>query len=209
MAPKITLYFSIGSCSGASYMALSTVGADFETVQVDLKAHKTVDGRDYYTINPAGAVPALEVDGKILTENVAVLSYIADLKPEAKLLPPRGSWEYYKALEAVSLVATDLHKTIGALFNPALPAEVADFQKARFLKIVKRMDETLASQKWLVAGEDPTIGDYYANVVLSWTAFLKVDISEFKNVVAYQERFKAVPGIAAAMAEWMSGGKKK
>ncbi len=86
------LYFSPGACSLADHIALHEGGFKFEWIKVDLKAKKTADGQDYEKINPKGYVPTLVLDdGSVLTENVAILSWIADQKPE--LAPKSGDLE--------------------------------------------------------------------------------------------------------------------
>ena len=86
------LYYMTGTCSLASYIALNEAGIKFEAVSVDRKNHKAADGEDFNAINTKGYVPALRLDnGELLTENVAVLQYIADRNPAAKLAPPAGT----------------------------------------------------------------------------------------------------------------------
>lgn len=140
----------------------------FPAVKVDLKSHTLADGSDYYKINPKGAVPSLDIDGTILTENGAILQYVADLAPAGVLAPAYGTMGRYQQMEALAWVASELHKTFGPLFNPATPEPTKELAKERLHKHFKAMDEKLASQKWLTAGENPTTADYYANVCLSW-----------------------------------------
>jgi glutathione S-transferase len=102
------LYYSPGACSLAPHIALREAGLSFEIEKVDLAAKKTERGADYWTINPKGYVPALQLDdGEILTEASAVLQYIADLKPAAKLLPAAGTKERYRALEWIGFITHD------------------------------------------------------------------------------------------------------
>src|SRR4051812_38928912 len=94
------LYYLKGACSFASYISLCETGVKFEAVEVDRATKKTKDGEDYTQVNTKGYVPALRLDnGQVLTENVSVLQYIADLKPEAKLAPPAGTIERYRLVE--------------------------------------------------------------------------------------------------------------
>ncbi len=94
------LYYLKGACSLASYIALCETGIKFEATAIDRATKKTGDGEDFNAVNPKGYAPALRLDnGQVLTENVAVLQYIADLKPEAKLAPPAGTLERYRLIE--------------------------------------------------------------------------------------------------------------
>src|SRR5579862_9606052 len=85
------LYYMKGACSLASYISLNEAGVKFDAVEIDHKTHKSRTGEDLSKINGKNYVPVLRLDnGEILTENVAVLSYIGDLNPDAKLAPPRS-----------------------------------------------------------------------------------------------------------------------
>lgn len=183
----------------------------FPAVQVDLKTHTVVaDGSDFYKINPKGAVPALEVDGKMLTENSAILQYVADLDASNKLgAGAWGSWNRYKMTESLGWVASELHKTFGPLFNPATPDEWKTAMKERLAKHFTTLDTTFAKQKFLVEGTDaPTVADLYCYVCLSWCGFVGVDLSPYTNVHRFQKDVEAVDAIAKGKAEWLSGGKK-
>src|SRR5215475_11545394 len=111
------LYFFPGACSMASNIALREAGIPFELAKVD-KRTKRVDGVDFSTINPKGYVPTLQLDdGRVLTENVVILQYIADLKPAAKLAPPVGTFERYRLQEWLSFINSELHKSFTPLFS--------------------------------------------------------------------------------------------
>lgn len=85
------LYYSPGACSLAAHIILNEINVDFDLERVNLKTHKTEKGADYYEINPKGYVPALEINpGLILTENVAILPFLAQHDPKQDLIPPSG-----------------------------------------------------------------------------------------------------------------------
>src|SRR4051812_18910294 len=109
------LYYSPGACSLADHIALIAAGIDHETEKVDLKVKTTETGRDYRQINPKGYVPALELDdGQILTENIAVLLYIAH--SAGKLLPE--GFARWRVIEMTAFISTELHKNFKPLFDP-------------------------------------------------------------------------------------------
>jgi len=115
------LYFSPGACSLAPHIALHEIGVPFDGLRVDLKAHKVADGTDYYSVNPKGYVPLLELDtGERLTEAAVILQYIADRKP-GTLAPAFGSIERYRLMEWLNFIATEVHKQFGPLFYPTTP----------------------------------------------------------------------------------------
>ena len=102
------LYLAPGACSLADHIALHEAGLAFERVRVDLRAKRTEDGRDFNEINPKGYVPALVLDdGQLLTENVAILCWVAERAPE---LAPDGELGRIRLLEMLAFIATELHK---------------------------------------------------------------------------------------------------
>src|SRR4029450_13712891 len=111
------LYFAPAACSLAPHIAAREAGLDLALEKVDLKAKKTESGRDYFSINPKGAVPALEIDGgEVLTENAIVLQYLADKGPQSQLIASNGMarWRF---LELVNFIATELHKGFARLWD--------------------------------------------------------------------------------------------
>ena len=119
------LYLSPGACSLASHIALNEAGLAFEQVKVDLKTHRTALGDDFAKINPKGYVPALKFDnGEVLTENIAILSWIGD---QAEKLPPLDSLSRYRLLEALAYISTEVHKAFKQLFS----AEATEASKRR------------------------------------------------------------------------------
>ncbi|WP_157953572.1 glutathione S-transferase N-terminal domain-containing protein [Zobellella maritima] len=125
------------SCSSAAHICLLEAGLDFTLIKVNLGGDRRLpDGRHLNDINPKGYVPGLELDnGKVLTENVAILQYIAAQKPEIGLAPANGALARYRLLEWLGFIDSEVHKTLGLLFNPRL-AEIA--KPARLEKLGQR-----------------------------------------------------------------------
>src|SRR4051812_25686803 len=104
------LFYSPGACSLAARIALHEAGVEFQSEKVDLKTKTTASGQEFIGINPKGYVPALQLlDGQVLTENQAILQYIADRKPQANLAPPAGTIERYQLQEWLGFIGTELH----------------------------------------------------------------------------------------------------
>lgn len=183
------LYTSPGSCSSASHIALVEGGIPFEAVIVDLRGDRTLpDGRKFTDINPKNYVPVLELDnGELLTENVAVLQYIADQAPNSGLAPPAGTLERYRLEEWLGYINSELHKTIGNFFNPDLPAEMRDYVTNKLNQRFGYVDEQLADKQFLM-GDTFTVADAYLFIVASWAPMVKYDLSPFENVQAWQSR---------------------
>ena len=112
-----TLYYTPGACSLSPHIVLREAGLDFELERVDLAAKKTETGADYRAVNPKGYVPALRLDdGQVLTEGAAIVQYLADKRPDARLAPPAGTLERVRLQEHLNFVASELHKA----FSPAI-----------------------------------------------------------------------------------------
>jgi len=118
------LYYMPGACSLASHILLAETGATYELERVG-RDKKTENGGDFLSINPKGYVPALKLDdGEIITEGVAIQSFIADSHPASHLLPKPGTRERLRADELMIFIATEIHKGFSPLFSPTLPEEL-------------------------------------------------------------------------------------
>jgi glutathione S-transferase len=193
------LYFSPGACSLAPHIVLNESGLTFTLVKADLKAHKLEDGSDYYQTTSKGQVPLLELDnGERLSEGPAITQYIADQVPAKKLAPANGTMERYRAQEWLNFVTSELHKGIGGLFNPAMPADGKAVIRARATSKLHWVDERLEGKQYLM-GDAFTIADAYLFTVTNWTGHTGIDISGMKNLSAFQARMAARPAVQAAL----------
>ncbi|MBM7115084.1 glutathione transferase GstA [Archangium primigenium] len=193
------LYFAPGACSLSPHIVLFEAGQKFEAEKVDLGSKKTASGQDFNAINPKGYVPALVMDdGSVLTEGPAIVQYIADKAPNAKLAPANGSLERYRLQETLNFISTELHKTMGALFNPNLPEDAKKMFRAMAIKRLTSVNETLGKQSFLQGGEF-SVADAYLFTVLSWAGHVGVDLSPFAAIKSYQERVGARPNVQAAL----------
>jgi glutathione S-transferase len=192
------LYYMPGACSLAPHIALREAGLPVELEQVD-RSKKTASGADYLTINPKGAVPAVRLDdGQVLTEAAIIQQYIADKVPAKKLAPAAGTPERLRLQEWLNYIASELHKGIGQLFNPAMPDDYKEaVKKGLAARQFAHLEKALAGRDYLLG--DFTIADGYAFTVLNWTKLHKIDLSAFPNVVAYMQRVAARPAVQAAM----------
>src|SRR5262252_1946736 len=121
---SMKLYYAPGACSLSPHIVAREAGIPIELEKVNLADHKTETGQDYMTVNPKGYVPALRFDdGSILTEGPAIVQYLADQKPASGLAPAAGTLERYRVQEWLTFIGTELHKTLGSLFNPATSEE--------------------------------------------------------------------------------------
>ena len=193
------LYTMPGACSLAANIVLREAGIPFELVKISHHTHKTAAGVDLNEINSKGYVPALVLDnGELLTENAALLPYIADLQPSAQLAPPNGTLERYRLVEWLAFINSELHKSFSPLFAPNAPEDMKKYARGNLVKRLAWLSERLGSQSYLV-GERFTVADSYLFVVLSWSGHVAVDLSPWPNLTAFQERIAARPHVIAAL----------
>src|SRR5205814_3118800 len=150
-------------------------------VKVDTATKKLADGGDYWAVNPKGYVPAVELDnGELLTEGPTIVQYLADKKPEAKLLPPAGTMERVRVQEMLGYINSEIHKTYSPLFRPTTTPELRkdreEYLRKRYGLIVKQ----LAKGPYLF-GEQFTVADAYLFTVTNWANFVTLDLSEVLN----------------------------
>jgi glutathione S-transferase len=193
------LYYSPGACSLSPHIVARELGVDIKLEKVDTKTKQTETGRDYLQINPKGYVPALELDnGDVLTEGTAIVQYLADRKPEAKLAPANGTFERARLQETLGYISTELHKTYTPIFYPTTPAEVKQERKHYLRKRYGLIEQTLAKQPYLL-GDQFTVADAYLFAVTNWAGHVDFDLSEFKALGEYQQRIAARPTVQAAL----------
>ncbi len=193
------LYYSPGACSLSPHIALREAGLPFDLVMASTKTHKLADGTDYYTINPKGYVPLLELDdGQRLTEGPAIVQYIGDKAPASGLVPAAGTMARYRQIEWLNFVSTELHKSYSPLFNPAMPEEGKAVYRERLKGRYKYVNEQLEGKQFLM-GDGFSAADAYLFTVTSWAKHVGVDITGLANVQAFVERVASRPSVQAAL----------
>ena len=191
------LYYAPGACSLADHIALNASGLPFEAEAVDLKAKTTASGKDFRTINPKGYVPALALDGgEILTENIAILSYIADRS--GKLTPGSGLPKW-RVLEMLAFTSTELHKSFKPFFTPDATEAAKDAAKDVLTARFKLADEQLSGRQFIV-GDALSVADCYLFVMLMW-AVNKVGLELPGGLEPYYRRLQQDPPFAKALAD--------
>lgn len=194
------LYSHPGSCSSAAHIALLEAGVPFEQIRINLRGdRKLPDGRDFREINPKGYVPVLELDsGECLSEVVAILSYIADENPAAKLAPI-DPLQRVHMLEWLCYINSEVHKGCSTLFSPDMPDEVKQAAGERLAMRLDYIDNAMTGRDYLM-GERFTVADAYLFIVLGWMPMLKFDLAPYKNFAAYRERIAGRTAVKDALA---------
>jgi len=193
------LYYSNGACSLSPHIVLRESGLPFTLVRASTKTHALDDGTDYYTINPKGSVPLLELDnGERLSEGPAIVQYIADQAPDKKLAPANGTFERYRVQEWLNFITSELHKGYSPLFRPTTPEDFKPVLRELLLKKYEFVDSKLAGKQYLM-GDSFTVPDAYLFTVTNWAKHVGLDLSKFANLQAFMARMSARPAVQAAL----------
>jgi glutathione S-transferase len=192
------LYYYPGACSMAVHIVLREAGFKFDLDKVDLAAKKTEGGEDYLAVNPKGYVPALRLDdGAVLTEVGPIIQYLADQRPRRSLAPKPRTMERYRLMEWLNFIAAEIHKSLGAFFNPKMTPEWREAQLALVGRRFSYLEKALGSNQYLVG--EFSVADAYLFVVLNWANLHKIDTSAWPNLQSYMRRIAERPAVKKAM----------
>ena len=193
------LFYASGACSLSPHIVAREAGIDLRLQKVDTKTKTVATEGDFLTVNPKGYVPALELDnGEVLTEGPAIVQYLADLKPQSGLAPPAGTMARYRLQEMLGYINSEIHKTYSPLFRAETPAETRAERQTYLLKRYALIDKQLEGRQYLF-GDTFTAADAYLFTVTSWAQHVKLDLSSFPHLLAFQQRVAARPAVQTAM----------
>lgn len=195
-----TLYYSPGACSLASHQALEEAGAQYETKPVMLAKGEHMT-EEYKKVNPRQKVPALKLDdGSVLTENVAILHYVARKHPQANLLP-KDEAEQFRCLSQCAWFSNSAQPPFGRIFRPERFSADEDAKdgiresgKKAFLAALQDVDGMLAGKEWLM-GSQFTICDPYALVFYYWGTRVEMPMKDLKSYTAWKDRMLKRPAV--------------
>ena len=196
------LYTKPGACSLSDHIALRWIGKPFDLQVMDAAGMKTPE---YLALNPAGAEPVLEVDGWALTQNAAILNFLADAFPESGLGgdgTPKSRAEINRWL---AFLNADVHPAFHPIFgstrflgDEAMIEKSKDNARQKLRGLFERLDAQLAGKDWLTGAR--SIADPYLFVTLRWARGTQVDLSGLDNLERFFNRMRADDGVAAAMS---------
>lgn len=196
------LYYTLGACSMSDHIALEWIGQPYSAHRMTKEGLKSAD---FLKLNPAGAVPVLELDGWSLTQNAAILNYLADAFPDARLGgdgTPRGRAEVNRWL---AFLNADVHTTFHPLFGSTSYLDDAAAEQTKMNALSKlrdlfgRLDQQLNGREWLTGAR--SIADPYLFVVLRWAKAMSVDLSGYDNLSSFFDRMLVDPGVGNVLAE--------
>jgi glutathione S-transferase len=194
------LYTSPGACSMADHIVLHWIGAPFKAQVVSSDERKTPE---YLALNPSGSVPVLEDDGWVLTQNAAIMNYLADLHPEAGLGgdgTPKGRAVVNRWL---AFLNADVHPAFLPLFGSTAylgdesAAKTKDDARKKLRGFFARLDQQLKGQQWLTGTR--SVADAYLFVVTQWAKKMGIDLSGLDHLTAFDQHMAADAGVQAAM----------
>ncbi|HZH42650.1 MAG TPA: glutathione binding-like protein [Lysobacter sp.] len=204
MSRPLTLFYSPGACSLAPHVLLEEVGATFDTVRVPVREGANLRP-EYLAINPRGRLPALRIGDEVLTENPAVLTWIAFAHPQAALLPPAGSVEFGRALEWLAWLTSSVHIAYAQLWRPArfvgpgAPPAVESPVQNHGRTLIEQYYAEIESR---LEGRDYAVGDRFgvadANLLpfYRWGGLIGIDMRrEFPHWTAHVERMLERPAV--------------
>lgn len=214
------LYFSRGACSLAPHIVLKEANIACDLVSVDLRKKVTSTGDDFWQINPKGYVPALRLNsGEVLSEDVAVLLYLAEQAPQADLFPKPSTRPWFQGLEWLIFISTEMHKGLGTLaFGSTLSDAHKEQVKSRLVQrlnfIAKHLelgtesgmaDASARGAQPFLLGKQFSVADAYMYTVLRWMPYAKDPELNLETgwpvVAAYMKRVHDRPGVQSALAE--------
>ena len=195
------LYTKPGACSLADHIALTWAGKPFD-VQVFTAAE--MKQPEYLKINPAGAVPVI-VDGDFtLTQNAAILNYIADLNPDSQLGGDGSAKSRAEINRWLAFFNSDVHPTFHPLFgstgflgDAAAIEKTKEVARKKLRGLYERADQQLEGKDWLTGTR--SIADPYLFVTLQWAKKLGLDLGDLQNLSAFDQRMAADPGVQNAL----------
>lgn len=194
------LYYSTGACSLSPHIVLREAGLPFDLVLASTRTHQLADGTDFYTINPKGYVPVLELDdGQRLTEGPVIVQYIADQVPDQQLAGgPIGSMPRYRVMEWLNFITSEVHKSFSPLFGPNSD-EIKALARERVTKRLQWVDTQLEGKDYLL-GKTFSVADAYLFTVASWCAYVQIDTAPWPHLHAFMARMAQRPAVQAALS---------
>jgi glutathione S-transferase len=202
----LKLYYAPGTCALASHITLAEAGADYTTERIDFKANQQ-QSPEYLAINPKGRVPALVTDRGVLTENPAMLVYIAQSFPKAKLAPLDDPFAFAQVQSINSYLSSTVHVAHshkGRGYRWATEESSFADMKRMIPKsmgaVFALLERSMLQGPWMM-GETYTICDPYLFTLAGWLEGDGVDISTLPKVADHFKRMKDRPAVQKALAE--------
>lgn len=202
--PQFDFYFSPGACSLATHICLEEAGAAFTPRPTYTRKGQTRTP-EYLALNPKGKIPMLGIDGRMLTENTAIITYLNRSFPAAKLLPAGDALKEAEALAFIAWCASGVHPVMSRFFGPQNFCDLPDSADNVKALATKASAANFALIEKAVTGRDWVFGDWsaadaYIFVFFNWATKLGLDMTAFPNYAAHAERMQQRPAVQRALA---------
>ncbi len=198
------LFYSTATASTSSHLALVESELPFEKIEVSWE--KKLNLRELKAANPFEAVPTLIAsDGKVLTQNLAILEYAADQVPARRLLAPPGSWERREALSWMAFTSAEFQRSFLPLGEAdtmveaeSAREEIRAYQRKRIAECLQHINESLHGREYLV-GSGYTVADIHLYCSLNWCEWFEIPFDPYSNIQAYRTRLLKRPAVRKVM----------
>lgn len=185
------LFLSPGACAMSCHIAFEEAGLKFEPM--------ISKWEELAKLNPQGQVPVLQLDdGKVLTQNIAILTFVGDSAPSSGLLPKPGTIERAQVYQWLSFVASELHNAFGPLFSDDTPEAQRKEAEEEIHSLLKIANQHMAGRQYLV-GDHFTVADSYFFVVYGWTRMMEIPTDSYPNLNSHAARVAERPAVQRAM----------
>jgi glutathione S-transferase len=199
----LTLYYAPGACSMAPHIVLEETGASYTTKLVSL-AKGEQQGDAYLRVNPRGKVPALRTEAGVLTENVAILTYLAHLFPGAKLLPDEP-FAMARCLSHMAYLSNTVHPAFTHIVRPGRFAtdeiaheNVRTIGRENAWTLLQELDALLAGKSW-VLGDQYSVADPYTLVIYGWGRHNRMPVEQLAHYTAFKDRMLQRPAVRTVL----------
>lgn len=195
------LYYKPGACSMAAHIVLHELGLTFSLERTDTDRGVTETGKDFGLINPNGYVPALEIEaGAVLTENSAILEYLADLTPATHLAPPPGTFQRVRLREILAFLSSELHKSFSPFFTGSdLGPEARQAAQDNIAKRITHIETRLQDTGAYLLGDQFSVADAYAFVILNWSQFIGFSLDKWPLTQGFQQQIRSRPSVVSVL----------
>lgn len=195
----LTLYYAPGACSTASHIGIEESGAPYEAKAISF-ANNEQRSEAYLKINPRGRVPALSIDGAVLVENTAILTYLAKKCPAVRLLPA-DLLDEARCISTMAWFASTVHPSFTHINrperfadDPAAHANIKETGRKKFWANLQEIDGMLKGREWLM-GAQYTVCDPYALIFYGWGVRISLPMKELSAYTAFKDRMLARPAV--------------
>lgn len=201
----LTLHYAPNSCSLASHLALELSGLPYEARRVNMAINEQ-RSPEYLAINPKGRVPALVTEHGVLTETPAILVYVCQLRPEARLAPLDDAYAFAQLQSFNSYLSSTVHVAHAHRYRGARWTDSADAMETMRQKVPQNMrdcfryiEQDLLKGPW-VMGAQLSVGDLYLFTIGRWLPGDQVDIKEFPRIADHAARVLQINGVQRVLA---------